>query len=201
MGLYDAATSVFYLKYRTTTGMADAVFGYGVPGAGWKPLAGNWTGGSALVAADGPVAASDAGSLNQADLKPIVAEAIARWADAGLDAASLGKLARVEFAIGDLSGSLLGLAAGNRVWLDRDAAGHGWFIDPTPAADEEFAPSGTGSQLTALDPRAVDQIDLQTVVAHELGHIAGFADLDAQGESLMSRALGTGVRRSPARES
>ena len=52
-------------------------------------------------------------------------------------------------------------------------------------------------QLQAVDPRAVDRIDLLTVVEHELGHIAGLDDLDALADDLMSGVLGVGVRRSP----
>ena len=63
---------------------------------------------------------------------------------------------------------------------------------------EEFAPSPSGRQLRAVDPRAADRIDLLTVVAHELGHIAGFDDLGAVTDELMSGVLGVGVRRNPS---
>ena len=34
---------------------------------------------------------------------------------------------------------LLGETVGNTILIDRDAAGYGWFVDPTPADDVEFA--------------------------------------------------------------
>jgi hypothetical protein len=43
-GLYDPLTSTFYLRWSNTTGAADCTFGFGIPGAGWKPLAGDWDG-------------------------------------------------------------------------------------------------------------------------------------------------------------
>lgn len=133
-------------------------------------------------------------SLAQGDLQPIAAEAIARWERAGLDAAIVARLMQVEFVIGDLSGSCLGMAGGDRVYLDVNAAGHGWFIDSTPALDEEFA-SSTGSQRSqAIDPQVLDRIDLLTVIEHELGHIAGYHDLDASVDDLMSGILSAGVR-------
>jgi hypothetical protein len=101
----------------------------------------------------------------------------------------------VRVVIGDLPGSYLGEAKGNTVYIDASAAGYGWFVDPTPAADEEFAASAGKQPSRAIDPRAVDQIDLLTVVEHELGHVAGFADLDALADTLMSGVLGVGVRR------
>ena len=142
---------------------------------------------------------SDVASLTQSDLRPIVAEAIARWAAAGLDASTVARLTQVHFVISDLPGSYLGEADGSLVYLDSNAAGHGWFIDPTPELDEEFAPTANPGQLRAVDPRAVDRIDLLTVVEHELGHVAGFGDLDALSDNLMSGVLGTGIRRDPQR--
>ncbi len=141
--------------------------------------------------------AANVASLQQSDLQAIVSEAIARWAGAGLDAATLDRLSHVQFVITDLFGADLGEAvpAANRVYIDINAAGNGWFVDPTPAKDEEFAATGTSRQLRAVDPRAVDRIDLLTVVEHELGHIAGFDDLDALADNLMSSVLGAGVRR------
>jgi cyclophilin family peptidyl-prolyl cis-trans isomerase len=44
IGLYDPTTSIFYLRNTTTTGTADETVAFGVPGAGWLPIAGDWTG-------------------------------------------------------------------------------------------------------------------------------------------------------------
>ena len=46
-------------------------------------------------------------------------------------------MSRVQVA--DLPGGLLGEAVGKTILIDRDAAGYGWFVDPTPADDLEFA--------------------------------------------------------------
>ena len=153
-------------------------------------------GGSALHADRVVTApAADVSSLKDSDLQPIISEALARWAAAGLNATDLNKLTQVQFVVTDIRGSYLGEAMGNRIYLDVNAAGNGWFVDSTPAANEEFAASSGRGQLQAVDPRAVDRIDLLTVVEHELGHIAGLDDLDALADSLMSGVLGVGVRR------
>jgi hypothetical protein len=150
---------------------------------------------AAALTAEGVVASSpNVPVLTPTDLRPIVDEAIARWASAGLDAATVARLTQIEFILADLPGAYLGEAEGNRIYLDRDAANHGWFIDPTPTVDEEFALPTGADQLHAIDSRAVDRIDLLTVVEHELGHIAGFDDLDAAND-LMSGVLGVGIRR------
>ena len=96
--------------------------------------------GSSLLEADAAVApAAGTPSLTQGQLQPIVQEAIARWKNAGLDAATLARMGRAQFVIGDLPGAELGEDDANLVVLDGDAAGNGWFVDPTPASDEEFA--------------------------------------------------------------
>jgi ribosomal protein S16 len=195
VGMFDPIHSIFYLRNTNDAGYADTTFQYGPYDAGWCPIVGNWTGVHALKAADGPVAASvNMPALTQSDLQPIVAEAIARWENAGLDPAIVAKLKGVQFTIADLSGSYLGEAHADGVDLDLNAAGHGWFIDSTPALNEEFANTSSANRLQAIDPRAVDRIDLLSVVEHELGHIAGLNDLDTTADDVMSGLLGTGVR-------
>ncbi len=193
VGLYDPAAPRFYLKNSNSHGNADISFSYGMAG-NWIPIVGDW-GSAALLAANQVVASANTPALTQAELQPIVNAAIARWSSAGLNAATVQKLTQVQFVISDLSGSYLGETEGNRVYIDVNAAGNGWFVDPTPASDEEFASSGSQQQLTAVDPRALDRIDLLTVVEHELGHVAGLSDIYAVTDDIMNGVLGTGIRR------
>ncbi len=196
VGLFNSTTSVFSLRNSNSTGFADITMFYGPFNGGLTPLAGDWATSQPLLAANQVVASASTPALTQGDLQPIVRAAIARWASAGLNATTVQKLSQVQFVISDLPGSYLGQTAGNRVSIDVNAAGNGWFVDPTPAADAEFAASsGSRQQLVALDPQAVDRIDLLTVVEHELGHVAGLGDLDASANDVMSGLLGIGIRR------
>ena len=197
VGLYDSSIGWLYLRNSNTTGYGDLTINYGNANCGWTPLVGDWDGITAdLTAADGEVAASATTStLAQTELNAAVSEAIARWAAVGLNASIIAKLEQVQFTIADLSGATLGEAGNDTITIDTNAAGHGWFIDSTLSSDEEFTATDTGATLLAVDAEAVDRIDLLTVVEHELGHIAGFDDLDALADTLMSGSLGTGTRR------
>jgi hypothetical protein len=121
--------------------------------------------------------------LTERALAPIVREAVRRWTAAGVPAASLAGL---RIAIADLPGSMLGQAQGSTVYIDRDAAGHGWFIDRTPRTDTEFLRRGNQGEL--------GRIDLLTAVMHEIGHVLGH-DHDPAG--VMGEVLEPGERKVP----
>ena len=158
------------------------------------PIIGNWAPASPLMAAEGEVVPDKSiAALKTSDLAPIVEEALASFEAIGLDARMKG----VEYAITDLPGAMLGLAEHSTIYLDYNAAGHGWFVDLTPAVDEEFERIGSGESLYALDPVASDTMDLLTVVSHELGHVLGLEDLDSESDSLMSCSLEKGLRHRP----
>ncbi|MDZ4852077.1 MAG: matrixin family metalloprotease, partial [Pirellulaceae bacterium] len=96
--------------------------------------------------------------------------------------------------IADLAGSTLGTAIGNTIYLDRDAAGWGWFIDATPELDDEFRAMANPFELIGN----VQGIDLLTVVLHELGHVLGLEHddaTDALTAVLMQDTLEPGIRR------
>jgi hypothetical protein len=198
VGLFNPTTSAFFLRNTNDSGYADLTFAYGPANAGWTPIVSDWNGssGSPLRAAGGATAAdTTAPPLTASALQPLAAESIARWTAAGVSANLANALGNVQVVVTDLPGSMLGLATRTTVYIDRDAAGHGWFIDPTPAVDEEFSPPASNRQLQAVAPQAMDQIDLLTVLEHELGHIAGLSDLDVLTDDVMSGVLGVGIRR------
>ena len=194
IGFYDQASSHWYLRNSNDQGIADVHFGFGAAGQGWLPVVGTWSGSGAqalMAVGSGEQSGVSSPALipNPQSLIPLVFTAIARWSAAGV------LIAAPQVVLTDLPGATLGLAEGNTLYLDVDAAGHGWFIDPTPAANEEFSQPDRNGQMVAIDARAVDQIDLRTVIEHELDHLAGLDDLTSA-DSLMSGRLPTGVRRS-----
>jgi hypothetical protein len=190
IGLYDPASSIFYLKNSNSSGLADLMVPYGAPGAGWLPVVGDWAGVDAAALNTTAVASGLAvtATLTEDQLAAAVSEAVDQWALAGLSTTLVDTLRQVEFRVSDLAGTQLGLATESVIYLDADAAGYGWYTGLEETAE------GT---LAALDPQAVDQIDLASVVMHELGHTLGLGDLASNAGSLMSGTLSAGLRYLP----
>ena len=138
-------------------------------------------------------------TLTEPQLAPLVDEAIRRLT-ASEGAAAAAALAGVQVELADLPGDLLGETATNLVRIDRDAAGHGWYVDPTPGFDEEFWRVDGSTHLTALpeSPAAI-RADLLTSVMHELGHVLGYEDSTTR--DLMDGFLSLGTRRLPGERS
>ena len=144
---------------------------------------------SLLLAADGVGTGADAYVLGEADLDDIVVEAKRRWVESGLvDTKTLAALDGISVRVADLDGPILGQAneSSATIILDSDAAGWGWFVDVTPQEDSEFALGASFSDVH-------DHVDLLTVVAHEIGHLLGFAHNDG----VMADSLETGIRLLP----
>jgi hypothetical protein len=101
---------------------------------------------------------------------------------------SAARKARQASSPGPLGQALL---ARQEIVLSPDRAGYGWFVDPTPSQDEEFA---GGSALTGSP--ALGREDLLTAVLHELGQIAGLPS--DNGSVLMEEFLPAGTRHTDA---
>jgi CSLREA domain-containing protein len=146
-----------------------------------------------LRAADG-VGPGGADPLTGDQLAPVFDQAVAFWAARGADA---GRLASVRVQIARLSGDLLGLAGSGVITMSADAAGWGWFVDPTPDQDEEFALMAADGLHAQPGSPATGKMDLLTALEHELGHELGLLDLDPASDpgAVLDATLPTGVRR------
>jgi hypothetical protein len=123
--------------------------------------------------------------LSSDALAPVVTAAVQNWKNS-LDSTQQAALDSVTVLAADLPDGVLGQAMGATILIDLDAAGNGWFIDPTPHESSEFR-NGVATSVTG--------VDLLTVITHEFGHVLGFNDLDTTrtGE-LMAATLATGTR-------
>ncbi len=82
----------------------------------------------------------------------------------------------LRFAVADLAGDMLGQAHGTTIYLDVDAAGYGWFVEPSLVAGAE--------SMTGL-------VDALAVVIHEMGHVLGLshAELDGATAAVLEPAI------------
>ncbi len=136
-------------------------------------------------------------SLTQAQLDSIVASAGERWIAAGLSAQQISIVRNISFEVADLDGAYLGEAIGNRVQIDRNAAGKGWFVG---LADSEFGREAANTRLYTDSLGApAGHVDLLTAIMHEMGHKLGLDDSYAGKDrnNLMYGYLTVGERRLP----
>jgi hypothetical protein len=181
----------------------DRVFNFGL--AGDKIDFGKWgTSGDALTAVTGAATGFDPRARLTTDvLPPVVEQATSNRIDAGIDPSTAGVLCTVAFVITELPEAMLGLSAGDIVYIDTNAAGYGWFVDPTPEANEEFV-GLDGDLFAAIDEGpAAERMDLRSVVLHEIGRILGFdhASSTDSADDIMADDLPPGVRRVPTANS
>src|SRR5262249_38887549 len=131
-----------------------------------------------------------------------VEAALTRLRDAGVDGATLERISSARFEVGTLPAGTLGLTlpGAGQVVISTDAARHGWFVDPTPLDDEEFAQSPWGALYAQPGTAAAGKMDLLTTGLHEMGHLAGKANVDAtvSPDDLMGDVLGAGNRLTTA---
>jgi hypothetical protein len=197
VGLFDPASSVFYERNSNNSGMANITFAYGIAGAGYKPIVGDWTGpGASSLAVGAGTPSASIGLLTTTEVQPLAAEALSRWSAAGLSSADMAELENVQIVITSLPTGKLAAVDGNTVYLDSSAAGYDWFVDPTPSTDSAFQASGTPGQLTAVNPNAVNRVDLLTVVFQEIGHAAFDSEYNTS-SLLLKGTLAPGVREIP----
>lgn len=146
----------------------------------------DFTGGLFVAGSDAtggnPLRASSLGNggtaVSQEELDAIVATALSLWEAESCGAAA--SLSHLKIRVSDLPDTYLGLSYPDLVLIDTDAAGHGWFVDPSPDSNDDLDQS---------------RVDLLTAVLHELGHVLDLEDTDAN--LLMSGVLSPGIRHLP----
>src|SRR5262249_8539341 len=140
VGVYEPAAAVWKLRNSNSPGAPDlAPFAYGSPDGLSQPARSPYGPVGLLQAAVGPPRGDAAAApLTPADRQQTVTAALTRLHAAGVSTTLLDRLEQAQFSVTTLAPGGLGTAfpSLNRVLLDATAAGHGWFVDPTPLQDE-----------------------------------------------------------------
>ena len=134
-------------------------------------------------------------ALTQEAIRPLLSEAKSRWLQAtGFDPLVAESLENLRVSVADLNGAGLAKTFQNHITVDLNAAGNGWFVDPTPDADEEFSIVPTNELRNAdSNSAAYGRYDLLSVLLHEFGHSLGLSHT-SEGGQLMSSELRAGTR-------
>tara|TARA_Y100000034_G_scaffold113299_1_gene148169 strand:- start:1552 stop:2076 length:525 start_codon:yes stop_codon:yes gene_type:complete len=110
--------------------------------------------------------------LTEEQIKPLYEEAVNRWVRAGI---KRERFKNVKIKIVNFNGeNVIAYGGYNYMKIDYDCGGGGWFIDPTPAKDEEYYLAKDGRQYAHKGTGGRGHYDLLSAVAHELGHHLGF---------------------------
>ena len=144
----------------------------------------------------------DAGLLKQGELDSVVATAVTHWDKTGLSKDQIATLRKLQFEVADLPDLRLGEADGNRIRVDNNAGGSGWFIDVKGDSDALFAKASGTRSYTNSSSTPAGRIDLLTAIMHEMGHALGLDDsyLEKDRDSLMYGYLTKGERRLPKKD-
>ena len=105
----------------------------------------------------------------------------------------------------DLPGSAVGNTIGEgspaSITLDPTAAGHGWYVDPTPLDNtDDYLPTSNPNVWQAkAGSAAKGKMDMLSVLLHEYGHALGL-EHSADARDFMATTLQPGERRLPSSE-
>lgn len=105
----------------------------------------------------------------------------------------------------DLAGSSVAQTTGEgssaQIVIDTTAAGHGWYVDPTPLdnSDDYLPTSNPDVWQAKAGTEAAGKMDMLSVLLHEYGHALGI-DHSSDPNDFMGTTLAPGVRRLPSTE-
>ncbi|EHU1210218.1 tandem-95 repeat protein [Acinetobacter nosocomialis] len=136
--------------------------------------------------------------LNRVSIEHLLESAQQYWINLGVDASLFDQ---VSLSIQDINinGTIAYVENGNHIVLSPNAAGYGWFIDESPFEHTEFTMNSTQNYGVASNSQISTQIDLLTVLIHELGHTIGLTDTFIS-QDLMGGFIQQGIRLLPTQQ-
>ena len=143
--------------------------------------------------------------ISQDTAPDIGASDLAAWQRASNLSALLANASQSLTGFTDLAGTAVGQTTGEglsaQITLDPTAAGHNWYIDPTPLNNtDDYLPTSNPNLWQAkADTAAAGKMDMLSVLLHEYGHALGLQHSADSGD-FMAATLQPGERRLPSAE-
>lgn len=140
--------------------------------------------------------------LSSSELKGLVSDP-SSWLRSSQLSALLATASESFAGFSDLQGSAVGTTVGEgssaQIALDPTAAGHGWYIDPTPLdnTDDYLPTSNPNIWQAKAGSEAAGKMDMLSVLLHEYGHALGL-EHSADSGDYMAATLQPGQRRMPS---
>ena len=128
---------------------------------------------------------------------------LAAWQRSATLSALIASAQQTLTGFTDLPATALGKTTGEgtsaQITLDQNAAGHGWYIDPTPLDNSDnYLPTSNPTVFKAKAGSAADgKMDMLSVLLHEYGHALGL-EHSGNGADFMAASLQPGVRKLPS---
>jgi Matrixin len=133
------------------------------------------------------------------------ADELGAWQRASTLSALLANASQFLSGFIDLASTAVGETVGQglsaQITLDTNAAGHGWYINPTPLDNtDEYLPTSDATVWQAkAGSAAAGKMDMLSVLLHEYGHALGL-EHSGDGADFMAASLQPGVRKLPSSE-
>jgi Matrixin len=151
----------------------------------------------------GQTPADDAGNYAQSSFESQWQTDLPAWQRSTTLSAVLANASQSLTAFADLAATALGETTGEglsaQITLDTTAAGHSWYIDPTPLDNtDDYLPTSDPTIFKAKAGSAADgKMDMLSVLLHEYSHALG---LEHSGNvaDFMAASLQSGVRKLPS---
>ena len=151
-----------------------------------------------------PVGNNGLWKISQSYTDPSTRESAA-WLRSAQLSALLASASQSLTDFADLPGTAVGQTTGEgasaTITPDTNAAGHGWYVDPTPLdnTDDYLPTSNPNIWQAKAGSDAAGKMDMLSVLLHEYGHALGL-EHSAQLGDFMNTSLQPGQRRLPSSE-